>query len=193
MKTIKPPRLKDVDVWTAAYTPFIMGGDVNAPILTTVPAAGPFDLGRGFKGYLVTAPSGKTFVAEATTGAFVGPTIESVKKDIAKCTDIMLMKMQVSEAAELKKKARRVAPERFWTGLKANRPVVHLLERPKVSSSHFDPNHKCSKCGEVSDTQLDARIVHASGIDPSAKYCHHCGQYPASLFVARATQGQKGT
>ena len=61
--------------------------------------------------------------AEATTGAFVGPTIESVKKDIAKCTDIMLMKMQVAEAAELKKKARRVVPERFWAGLKADKPV----------------------------------------------------------------------
>src|ERR1035437_5919283 len=115
--------LSEIDVWTEAYTPFLMGGDVHAPLLTTVPAAGPFDLGKGFKGDLVTAPNGKTFVAEATTGAFVGPTIESVKKDVAGCNDIMMMKHKVFDAAELKKKARRVAPERFWSGLKVDKPV----------------------------------------------------------------------
>lgn len=42
-------------------------------------------------------------------------------------------------------------------------------------------DHKCSVCGQQSDTELDARIIHASGIHPAAKYCPHCGQYPPSV------------
>lgn len=43
--------------------------------------------------------------------------------------------------------------------------------------------HKCSVCGEETNTELDARVVHAKGIRPQVKYCPHCGQYPASIFT----------
>jgi len=56
------------------------------------------------------------------------------------------------------------------------------LARPETPYRHTSA-HKCSVCGEQADTQLDARIVHAAGIFPQAKYCPHCGQYPASIFT----------
>jgi hypothetical protein len=70
-------------IWTRAYRPFLMGGNVNAPIICDVPVSGPFDIGGGQQGYLAVSPKGHTFVAESVTGAIVGSTIKDVKTDIA--------------------------------------------------------------------------------------------------------------
>jgi uncharacterized Zn finger protein len=59
--------------------------------------------------------------------------------------------------------------------------MLATLKRPDVAH-RFTSGHKCPKCGEKTDTQLDARIVHAAGIHPAVAYCPHCGQYPASIF-----------
>jgi hypothetical protein len=106
-------------VFTMRYQPFIMGGNVWQPVCCDVEVEGPYELGLGYKGYVVTAPNGKTFVAEASTGAFVGPDVKSVKNDI-ETGDQELMKKQVSEAAVLSKKASEVSAEEFWGLLKCN-------------------------------------------------------------------------
>ena len=59
------------------------------------------------------------------------------------------------------------------------------IKRPQVAQ-RYTSAHKCPTCGEQTDTQLDARIVHAAGIFPQAKYCPGCGQYPARLFTPEA-------
>lgn len=103
-----------IKIWTAAYMPFILGGDVYQPLFCEVEAQGPIDLGRGYKGYLVLAPDGSTVVAESTSGGLVGPTIQEVRADI-KSGSIAVMRKQVEEAVEKGKTARPIAPEEFWT------------------------------------------------------------------------------
>jgi len=100
-------------VWTEAYRPFIMGGDVNAPISTEIEVGEKVDLGKGIGGYLVCSPSGKTFVAEATTGAFIGGSIEQVKSDIADATP-EIMQEQLVAAKRRAKSAEPMKKEKFW-------------------------------------------------------------------------------
>ncbi len=110
----KKPTLQKIKVWTLGYSPFIMGGNVNAPIMAEVEALGPFDLGKGYSGYLVTSPTGKTFVAESETGAFVGPDIESVRADV-RDADPKVMWEQVEEAKKLLVDVRYLSPKEFWS------------------------------------------------------------------------------
>jgi hypothetical protein len=112
--------IKTITVFTRSYRPFIMGGNVNAPVSADVEASGPFDLGQGFSGYLVVAPNGKTFVAEAESGGFVGPTIAEVKADIASCDDIAMMRTQVKENTAYGKAAQKMPAYKFWALLKCS-------------------------------------------------------------------------
>lgn len=100
-------------VWTAAYNPFILGGDVNAPIATELEVVGPFDLGGGFEGYLAVSPKGVTHVVESETGAFVGTSIDDVKTAIA-AADPAVMRKQITDAKVEFKKANHVLVETFW-------------------------------------------------------------------------------
>lgn len=100
-------------VWTAAYTPFMMGGNVNAPIATKVEVSGPFDLGGGFEGYLAVSPKGMIHVVEAETGAFIGTNIDKVKADVA-AGDPTIMRKQITDAAKEFKKANHITAEEFW-------------------------------------------------------------------------------
>jgi hypothetical protein len=91
----------------------MMGGDVHTPIATRATATGPFPLGQGFKGYLVVAPSGRTFVAESTTGGIVGDTLENVREDIAKC-DKKKNQMIVKANTSRSKDAENMTEIGFW-------------------------------------------------------------------------------
>lgn len=113
-------RGKQLVVWTKAYRPFLMGGDVHQPVGIEVTVYNPVSLGRGYKGHLITAPNGRTFVAEATTGAFVGPTFEAVKQDI-KTGDPKLMKQQMKDAAAMRVKVDVITPAEFWSMLKCGK------------------------------------------------------------------------
>jgi len=104
-------------VFTIAYTPFVMGGSVWQPVCCEVKVDGPYDIGDGFQGFIVTAPNGKTFIAEATSGAFVGPDLKSVRKDI-KIGDKALMSKQVVRAVSDMKRAKEIKPSEFWRKLK---------------------------------------------------------------------------
>lgn len=100
-------------IWTEAYTPFIMGGDVNAPICTTVEVDEAIDMGCGIQAYLITAPFGKTYVAESVTGAFVGNSIEEVRKNIEDGNE-EVMCGQIEQSKVRVKKAHHLSPEDFW-------------------------------------------------------------------------------
>lgn len=84
-------------IWTRAYRPFIMGGDVNAPIYTEVEATDPVDVGQDIQCFLVVAPNGRTFAAESETGAIVGDSIDAVKADMAEA-DPAVVAEQMAEA-----------------------------------------------------------------------------------------------
>ena len=104
-------------VFTLEYVPFVMGGKTWQPMCCEVEADGPHDLGDGYQGFIVTAPNGQTFIAEAMSGAFVGPDLKAVKKDI-ETGDKELMVKQVAEACIQMKKAKDVKPDYFWRKLK---------------------------------------------------------------------------
>lgn len=99
-------------VWTEAYSPFIMGGDVRAPIGAEVEAGEPINLG-GVSVCVVHSPAGRTFIAEASTGAFVGTSLGMVKKDLS-AADPTVIKKQLKDAAERAKKVRWLDTDKFW-------------------------------------------------------------------------------
>jgi hypothetical protein len=97
----------------------VMGGPVWQPVSTDVEHHGEYELGKGYKGHLIYAPSGATYVAESRSGAFVGPTIPIVRQDIKDCEDISLMEKQVTDAIEKSKQGgRKVKAKEFWNLLK---------------------------------------------------------------------------
>ena len=103
-------------VWITNYRPFIMGGDVNAPIMCEVEILGEYDLGKDYTGWLFVIPSGKTFVAESITGAIIGNTLEMVREDIAEGNP-QVMEQQINDAKEIVKKAYMGTEEEFWKRL----------------------------------------------------------------------------
>jgi hypothetical protein len=109
-----------IEVWTIGKLgPFQIVGFPEFPLVTTVPAEGPFDIGKGYKAYLVTAPNMTTFVVESQSKAVVGSTIEQVKRDMMGAED---PQSQIDSAISWRKtrKDSVVAPEEFWTRLKCN-------------------------------------------------------------------------
>lgn len=70
-------------IWTEGYRPFILGGDVNAPLGVEVEAGEPIDLGHDIRVHEIKFANGRTAIAEATTGAIVGTDLQTVKDDVA--------------------------------------------------------------------------------------------------------------
>lgn len=104
-----------VRIWTEAYSPFICGGDVHAPISTEVYAGDPVGIGMGVGVYVVVSPvSGKTYICETITGAIVGDSIKQVKADVASADPAVLAE-QVAHAEERVKDARCISNEKFWS------------------------------------------------------------------------------
>lgn len=102
-------------VWTEARRPFVMGGKVNYVLGAKVPVLGPFDLGKGYSGYLALHPKTEaTHVVESETGAFVGLSLEEVRADIAEA-DEEVMKQQIAAARERVKEIELVNPDKFWS------------------------------------------------------------------------------
>jgi hypothetical protein len=105
-----------VTIWIPAYRPFILGGDVNAPVSAEVDGSS-IDLGRGFKGYLVKTPAGGTVVAEAKSGGIVGQSLDQVLIDVREA-NLSVMRKQVREAVETSKRATKLPPDQFWKHVK---------------------------------------------------------------------------
>ena len=103
-------------IWTEAYRPFLMGGDVHAPVSTEMEMEldGLIDIGHGLQAYLIVDPEGQTHVAESTTGAFIGTTIDQVRADL-EAADPEVVRQQIEDAKERVKKADYIEPEQFWS------------------------------------------------------------------------------
>jgi hypothetical protein len=101
-------------IWTEAYMPFIMGGDVNGPICTEVEVGQRYDVGGGYYAYEIESPSGATYVAESETGAFIGTSILDVVLDIS-AADPEVMAKQIEDARERAKAAQPLSNEKFWS------------------------------------------------------------------------------
>lgn len=111
MSTGSPHKIK---IWGKAYNPFRLGGDVNAPMSCEVLVYDrPVALGKGYKGYLVEAPNGKTYVAESTTGGIVGKNLTMVKADI-RVASLKVMKDQIKQAKLDAEKTVPVSEQEFW-------------------------------------------------------------------------------
>ena len=109
----KPDELPTMKVWKMGYFPFTLGGPVHQPISAEMPSGGPFDLGGGYEGYLVTAPDGDVMVAEASSGGIVDGDLEFVRRDIAD-GDPEVMARQVADAARQGENARAVPVREFF-------------------------------------------------------------------------------
>jgi len=113
------PKVKDVSkktiwIWTLAYRPFMMGGDVDSPIKTVVEVGEAVDIGKGLKAYVILSPlDGSVHVADFETGAFIGTDLDEVKKNVAD-GDLRVMKKQIKDAKEEFKKADCLASKKFW-------------------------------------------------------------------------------
>lgn len=112
----KPQRLNHelIRVWRPCYRPFMMGGDVHAPVAALLPAVGPYKLGKGFMGYIVRKSDGTFAIVEKTSGGVVGDTLGQVQADIKK-GDIKVMRKQVAEAIKRGKEATLVDADVFWS------------------------------------------------------------------------------
>lgn len=102
------------EAWTLAYFPFTMGGNVWRPMRTKVEVTGPYDLGKGFEGYLCLGPNGATKVIEKECGAVVGDSLEEVKSDIAACDDVELMRSQCRDATSKLRDVVDVDHDEWW-------------------------------------------------------------------------------
>lgn len=114
-------KITELCVWTWATDNSFMtfGRPIYYPLVAKIECKGPYDLGKGQKGYLVVAPNGKTFVAEATTGAFIGKDIKSVQEDVASTTADVCNQQVADAAKELKRKdVKTVDADEFWRRLK---------------------------------------------------------------------------
>jgi hypothetical protein len=105
-------------VWTQAYRPFMLGGDVHRPVCCELEPLGPtLDLGKNYFGVSVIAPTGKVFIVEVITGAIIGSSLAEVRKDVED-GDEAIMRKQIVWATQMANKAEMVEPERFWTYVK---------------------------------------------------------------------------
>lgn len=99
-----------------------MGGHVNYTLACDLECAGPIPLGRGFKAFTATSPSGKTIVIDSVSFGVVGDSIEDVKKDVAAGSLAVMRKQQREAKAHFKSDIQRNAvevrePGYFWAKL----------------------------------------------------------------------------
>ena len=102
-----------IRIWTECYRPFLMGGDVNRPIATTVEATDPVSLGKGHQGFIVVSPKGNTYIIEKESGGIIGDNLEEVKRDI-KLGDKDVMNRQVQKAKTRGLTAENMSADEFW-------------------------------------------------------------------------------
>ena len=105
---------KQVRVFTAAYRPFLMGGDVAGPVGTDVVPEATHDIGQGLSVYEITAPTGHKHFAETTTGAFVGTDLEVIRSDLAQASP-EVVQLQLEHAQQQADKIDVLPAEEFWS------------------------------------------------------------------------------
>lgn len=81
-----------------------------------VPVTGPHDLGKGFSAYLLTSPSGRTFVAEAESGGIVSDTLENARADVA-AEHPADIRNRIRHALAWRDQAQAMPADLFWQQL----------------------------------------------------------------------------
>ena len=113
---------KRVYVWTKAYRPFRIGGDVNRPIATEAAVAGdPIDLGYGVEVAPVESPQGVTFYVETLSGGLMGCCLDSIRDDVQTCGDEDFLYEQRTQQKAVGEKAEPMSEEEFWSLVKQPR------------------------------------------------------------------------
>lgn len=107
--------MQRIKIWTFQEMNF-RGLPAKAPVCVHVDAEGPFEVGNGWSAYVVTAPNGRTFIAEALTGALVGDSLEEVRADMASADPIILAQ-QEAMARETGPKAFEIDLDEWWSKL----------------------------------------------------------------------------
>jgi hypothetical protein len=102
-------------IWTYKYNPFQMDGRLSRPFGCNVEVGEPVELGKGYFGYEVKSPSGRTVVAEKSSGAIAGNSIEQVREDIALCNNAQMMDEQIKQALINSKLVDIVPLDEFWS------------------------------------------------------------------------------
>lgn len=112
----KPPKVKlekkEIWVFTACHNPFQFGPGVEY-IKAKVEGRGPYDIGRGYKVYVVKSPAGKIHLALMPSGAFIGSSLAQVRKDVT-TGDANLMARQMAEANQMLVNAKELSAATFW-------------------------------------------------------------------------------
>lgn len=104
-------------VWTRAYRPFLLGGNVNADIAIEVEPEESVEI-DGYTVHRLTSPDGtKTVWADEVSGGLVGGDLEEIKRDIAVAETAFLDK-QLQEMKARGEKAESVDAEDFWRQIK---------------------------------------------------------------------------
>jgi len=122
MKTDAPVKLNathTMRVWTKTKVGSIwsLGGTPQVKLIAAqLEVEGPYDLGKGYSGFIATSPGGETFVVERTTGGFVGGSLEEVRKDVKKAHAAVLKK-QMAKQMEVAATATLYKPKTFWSYL----------------------------------------------------------------------------
>lgn len=98
--------------WTLVYNAFVMGSNVWQPKgFEFEDAAERVELGKGFFGYVLQSPAGKTIIVEERSGAIVGNSLDTVRNDIAGSKG-KVMEDQVVDACKVQ--VQIIGEEEFW-------------------------------------------------------------------------------
>ncbi|QIG71983.1 hypothetical protein EVB95_149 [Rhizobium phage RHph_TM2_3B] len=107
--------LRRITAWTRAYNAFVMGGSCHYALASDFECDYPVHLGKGFYGAFIHGPNEITRVAELTSGAIVGDTLEEVMKDIEACEHRQIMIDQIDDGkAFLERTRQSVDNDEFW-------------------------------------------------------------------------------
>ena len=91
-----------------------LGGTPQTKLIATqLEVEGPYDLGKGYSGFIAKSPKGETFVVDRSTGGFVGGSLEAVRKDV-KQARANVLKKQMAQQMEIAATATLYKPWNFW-------------------------------------------------------------------------------
>jgi hypothetical protein len=98
--------------WTYVYNPFVMGGNTHRAKGFEFEGVERVELGKGYYGYTLQSPNGKSIVVEEHSGAIIGNSLEDVRNDIDQ-GDSEVMKKQVEKAC--KEVVIIISESEFWS------------------------------------------------------------------------------
>jgi hypothetical protein len=104
---------KVLTIWTEAYRPFRMGGDVRQPVATEIEVGETISAGFGISLYEITSPHGTTHIIESKSGALVGTNLRQVMTDVRNGGEDV-MREQIKRAKKRRGEAELLPSEEFW-------------------------------------------------------------------------------